>query len=49
MGDIVAIDLSDFEIPYCELLRDIWDHVPVSWVDGAAVVRPIPGDHECAR
>jgi len=34
---------------YCEVLREVWERVPVVWSDGAVVVQDPPADHRCAR
>ena len=31
----------------CDLMREVWDNVPVIWESGRVVVRAIPADHEC--
>jgi hypothetical protein len=46
---IEAVDLGALEESYCEVLRSIWSQVPVIWEDGRLVMRPLHGDHRCAR
>jgi WD40 repeat protein len=47
-GERLAIDLSVYEQPYCDALRDVWARVPVVWENGGAL-RRAPGAHRCAR
>ncbi|MCE9575369.1 MAG: protein kinase [Deltaproteobacteria bacterium] len=49
LGDVTAIDLSAFSLDYCELVRRVWDAVPVAWEGGLVVRRALPRDHACAR
>jgi hypothetical protein len=49
LGDVRSLDLSGFELEYCELLRRIWRAVPTTWRGGAAVRTPTPRTHRCAR
>ena len=44
LGEIRDIDLSAFDIPYCELLSRVWQTIPVTWENDLPVVRP-PGGH----
>ncbi|MCC6521430.1 MAG: PQQ-binding-like beta-propeller repeat protein, partial [Polyangiaceae bacterium] len=48
-GHSVVLDLADFERPYCDVLGDVWRATPVEWESGAAVSKPRPADHPCAR
>jgi WD40 repeat protein/serine/threonine protein kinase len=48
LGDHRAVDLKVIERPYCELLREVWAGVPVTWENGAAVVRTPAREHACA-
>ena len=36
LGDHYTMDLTVFDRPYCELLREVWGDVPVVWEHGAA-------------
>ncbi|MBW2456085.1 MAG: protein kinase [Deltaproteobacteria bacterium] len=47
LGNHLTWDLSSFHRDYCELLREIWDAVPLAWQGGQAVRRPPPEDHRC--
>ena len=47
LGSHVTIDLGVFNAEYCDLMREIWASVPVSWVEGAPVAVPVPQDHPC--
>jgi WD40 repeat protein len=47
LGDRARLDLAVLGRSYCELLRDVWVHVPVVWRDGAAQVEPPPATHRC--
>ena len=49
LGDHAAMDLSAFQVDYCELMRQIWREVPVVWRNRTAAVLPPPPDHRCAR
>jgi len=47
LGDQRTIDLTVFQRPYCDLLREVWADVPVVWRDGLPVpASPDPG-HRC--
>jgi hypothetical protein len=49
LGDYQVIDLSAFDIEYCDLVRAVWRSVPVVWEGGLAVRRTPPAHHRCAR
>ncbi|MFH0901974.1 MAG: protein kinase [Pseudomonadota bacterium] len=49
LGDSLVLDVSVFHAKYCDLLRQVWDRVPVVWEEGLPVVRPAPHRHSCAR
>jgi WD40 repeat protein len=49
LGDHVVWDLSLLEMPYCDVLRQVWKSVPVLWEGGSPVLRPPPSDHGCSR
>ncbi|MFH2008014.1 MAG: protein kinase [bacterium] len=49
LGQRVRLDLGPFHVPYCELLRQIWRAVPVSWEKGVAVRRRPPAGHRCSQ
>jgi len=48
LGDQRLIDLSVFQRPYCELMEEVWDDVPVVWRDGLPVQSPPDPAHPCA-
>ncbi len=47
LGTFIAWDLSDFELDYCALLRNVWKRVPIQWRRRRAYVAPPPKDHPC--
>jgi hypothetical protein len=47
LGDCLSMDLGVFYADYCDLLRKIWEKVPVVWEGGRPVERKPPDDHEC--
>jgi len=49
LGDHEALDLSVFTSGYCDLMRAVWDEVPVVWRDGRAEEAPPSPSHECAE
>ncbi len=49
LGSHVVWDLSTFDQPYCQLLRQVWQRVPVIWSSGRAMVRPPMAGHQCAE
>ncbi len=46
-GDSIAIDLSVYTRPYCDLMREVWDEVPIIWENGKTVLAEPPEDHPC--
>ena len=36
-----------FPIPYCDVLRQVWQQVPIVWKPGLSVVRAVPRGHRC--
>ena len=49
LGGELVLDLAIFHMPYCELVKSVWNKVPVVWEGGLPVSRPAPLDHRCAR
>ncbi len=49
IGDHEVMDLGVLTMDYCDLLRSVWDQVPVVWASGKAVPQPPDPDHRCAR
>jgi WD40 repeat protein len=47
LGDHLALDLSTFQAPYCEVLGHVWREVVTVWEGGLPVVRPLPEGHRC--
>jgi WD40 repeat protein len=47
-GERLVIDLSVYERPYCELLTEVWERVPVVWENGNARRQPPPRGGRCA-
>jgi len=48
LGDHQVVDLGALRMDYCELVRHVWDAVPVVWEDGLAVIRPPDAAHRCS-
>jgi hypothetical protein len=49
LGEHLVLDLSVFDTSYCELMRRVWEAVPVVWERGVLVLRPPPDGHRCRR
>jgi len=47
LGQWLVWDLSAFYLDHCELLRQVWQSVPVLWEGGRPVVAPTPEAHPC--
>ncbi|RLB65476.1 MAG: hypothetical protein DRI90_01960 [Deltaproteobacteria bacterium] len=47
LGHFMTWDLSTFYVEHCELLRQVWQQIPVVWSAGHPVLRPPPADHHC--
>jgi hypothetical protein len=48
LGQYEVLDVSMFDRDYCDLLREVWDMVTVTWIRGLPVPGEPPGDHPCA-
>lgn len=48
LGQVQTVDVAAFHRGYCDLLRDVWNAVPVSWEGGLARLRAPPTDHACS-
>ncbi|MBI4701049.1 MAG: protein kinase [Deltaproteobacteria bacterium] len=48
LGDETVWDLGVFHAGYCDLVRQLWAQVPVTWRDGRPVKEPPPAAHPCA-
>jgi len=46
LGDRWRVDLGPLEAPHCDVLRDIWRDVAVTW-EGGVPVRRAPPSHRC--
>lgn len=49
LADHVALDLTALEQEYCELMRTVWQQVPVSWAADGAARRDEPAGHHCTE
>ncbi len=47
LEDSQAWDLSKLTARYCQVLREVWRQVPVTWKDGLPRVSPPPMGHTC--
>lgn len=47
LGDHVVLDSGVLLRPYCDVLKDVWSHVPVVWEGGRPERRRVPDDHRC--
>jgi len=48
LGDHLVLDLSSFDVDYCDLMQGIWAEVPVVWEGGLPVTKEPPAGHVCA-
>ena len=48
LGDHLRWELDTLTMDRCELLRDVWDDVPVVWENGLPVPTLPPEAHECS-
>lgn len=48
VGRSTVLDLTGFAAPYCDVMREVWNAIPVEWEHGAAVPRATPRDHPCS-
>lgn len=49
LGQSLVWDLDAFHRERCELLRSVWDRVPVVWEEGRALARGVPERHPCRQ
>ena len=49
LGHHTVLNLSVLQQGYCELLREVWSQVPVTWDRGRPVVRAPPAKHRCNK
>lgn len=49
LGQSHVLDLGPFRTGYCDILRQVWRHVPATWEGGLPVHRPPPRRHRCLR
>jgi WD40 repeat protein/serine/threonine protein kinase len=47
LGQYAVLDVSMFDRDYCDLLREVWDRVTVTWAGGLPVLGEPPRDHPC--
>jgi WD40 repeat protein len=47
LGDHHKLDLGVLDRGYCDLMREVWQAVPVIWSEGRAAAQAPPDDHEC--
>ncbi|MEQ9320682.1 MAG: WD40 repeat domain-containing protein, partial [Polyangiaceae bacterium] len=47
LGQSLVWELEPFHRERCELLRTVWDQVPVVWEGGRALARGVPERHPC--
>ncbi|MFH1808202.1 MAG: protein kinase [Pseudomonadota bacterium] len=48
LGAFLSVDLDALDMPYCTLLRSVWDSVGVVWIGGLPLRSPPSPDHACA-
>lgn len=48
LGDPLTLDLGVLGMPYRDVVREVWDEVPIVWEDGFAVVKDLPKHHPFA-
>ncbi len=48
LGNHARWSLQVFHKSYCEVLRSVWERVPVAWGKGGVSVTPRPRQHRCA-
>ncbi|MEO1234680.1 MAG: hypothetical protein AAFZ18_37895, partial [Myxococcota bacterium] len=42
-------DLEPVRSSWCDLLEDVWETVPFTWISGAPVEIPPPASHRCRQ
>ena len=47
IGDVMTLELSIFGKKHCELLREVWQKVPLVWENGLPVLRTITKSSKC--
>ncbi len=47
LGGNLVWDLAVFSSDYCQLMREVWNQVPMIWEKGRPVHQPIPRKHAC--
>ncbi len=47
LGDFLTRDLSVLNETYCDLMKGVWDEVPVVWRAGRLVLAPVRSSHRC--
>ena len=49
LGQYQVLDLSIFYTPYCDLVKQVWEKVPVLWKEGLPILSPPPRKHRCSK
>ena len=49
LGDYWTMDLTYFSISYCNLLKQVWKEVPITWENGLPILRGEPVNHPCYK
>ncbi len=49
LGDHHVVDLGVFYDDYCEVMREVWESVPVVWEEGLPIAAEPDPDHPCMR
>ncbi len=47
MGDHLAWELSVLDEPYCDVIEQLWDEVPVVWREQGLRLEAPPAGHRC--
>lgn len=48
VGGKATLDLRIFARDRCDVMREVWEQVPIAWGDGRPVPAAPPPFHECA-
>jgi hypothetical protein len=47
LGEIRKVDIRPFKLSYCDLMRELWKYIPVTWKEGDVMYQKIPSCHRC--
>ena len=47
LGDFQVLDLELYYRDHCDIMREVWQEVPVVWDNGLPVARPPDPSHRC--